>query len=55
MNMQIESWECYTDQQYIVDSRYLEVQEILWNTSRYPYLDIWDLYNLGKNKSNNRI
>ena len=23
-----------------VDSRYLEVQGTVWNTSRYPYLDI---------------
>ena len=31
-----------------VDSRYLEVQGTLWNTSRYPYLDISDLQNWGK-------
>ena len=36
-----------------VDSSYLEFQETLWNTSRYPYLDISDLQNLGKNKSYN--
>ena len=34
-----------------VDSRYLEFQGTLWNTSRYPYLDISDLPNWGK-KSN---
>ena len=38
-----------------VDSCYLEVQGTVWNTSRYPYLDISDLQNWGKNKSNNRI
>ena len=38
-----------------VDSRYLEFQGTLWNTSRYPYLDISDLQNLGKNKLNNHI
>ena len=32
-----------------VDSRYLELQGTLWNTSRYPYLDISDLQNWGKN------
>ena len=37
------------------DSRYLEVQGTRWNTSRYPYLDISDLRNRGKNKSNNHI
>ena len=25
---------------YTVDSRYLEVEGTLWNTSRYPYFDI---------------
>ena len=38
-----------------VDSRYLEIQGTLWNTSRYPYLDISDLQNWWNNKSNNRI
>ena len=33
---------------YTVDSRYLEVQGTLLNTSRYPYLDISDLRNLEK-------
>ena len=33
---------------YTVDSRYREVQGTLWNTSRYPYLDISDLQNWGK-------
>ena len=32
-----------------VDSRYLEFQGTLWNTSRYPYIDISDLQNWGKN------
>ena len=36
-------------------SRYLEFQGTLWNTSRYPYLDISDLQNLGKNESNSHI
>ena len=38
-----------------VDSCYLEFQGTLWNTSRYPYLDISDLQNWGKNNSNNHI
>ena len=38
-----------------VDSRYLEVEGILWNTSRYPYFDISDLQNWGKYQSNNQI
>ena len=36
--------------QYTVDSCYLEVQGALWNTSRYPYLDISALQNWGKTK-----
>ena len=28
-----------------VDSRYLEIQGTLWNTSRYPYFDISVLQN----------
>ena len=40
---------------YTVDSRYLEFQGTLWNTSRCPYLDISDLQNWGKNNSNNHI
>ena len=28
--------------QATVGSCYLELQGILWNTSRYPYFDIWD-------------
>ena len=35
-----------------VDSRYLEFQGTLLNTSRYPYLDISELQNWGKNNSN---
>ena len=31
-----------------VDSRYLELQGTLWNTSTYPYFDISDLRNRGK-------
>ena len=31
-----------------VDSHYLEIQGTLWNTLRYPYFDIWDLRNWGK-------
>ena len=31
-----------------VDSRFLDFQGTLWNTSRYPYLDISDLQNWGK-------
>ena len=33
---------------YTVDSRYLEFQGTLWNSSRYPYFDISDLQNWGK-------
>ena len=49
--MQTAKWE--GPDQTIVDSRYLEVQGTVWNTSRYPYLDILDLQNWGKYKSNN--
>ena len=38
------SWE----NSFTIDSRYLEIQENLWKTSRYPYFDISDLRNLGK-------
>ena len=38
-----------------VDSRYLEVEGTLWNTSRYPYFDISDLQNWGKYQMNNQI
>ena len=31
-----------------IDSRYLEFQGTLWNTLRYPYLDIPDLQNWGE-------
>ena len=38
---------------FIVDSRCFEVQWSLWNTSRYPYLDISDLQNwIWKNRTN---
>ena len=40
---------------HTIGSRYLEVQGILWNTSRYPYLNISDLPKWGKNNSNNHI
>ena len=33
---------------YTVDSRYLEIKGTLWNTSRYPFFDISDLWNWGK-------
>ena len=38
-----------------VDSRYLEFEGTLWNTSRNPYLDISDLQIWGKNDSINHI
>ena len=41
---------CYP---HTVDSRYLEDQGTLWNTSRYPYPDILDVQNSGRNKTNN--
>ena len=47
--------ECHAYVHYTVDSRYLEFQGTYWNTSRYPYLDISDLQNWGKNNSNNHI
>ena len=37
-----------------VDSRYLEVQGTILNTSRYPYLDISDLQNWKKKKKINK-
>ena len=40
---------------YTVDSRYLEVEGTLWNTSRYPYFDISDLQKWGKYRTNNQI
>ena len=40
---------------YTVDSRYLEVQGTLWNISRFPYIDISDMQNLVKSKSNSHI
>ena len=33
---------------YTIDSRYLEFQGAHWNTSRYPYLDISELREWGK-------
>ena len=33
---------------YTVDSRYLEFQGTRWNTSRYPYLDISESREWGK-------
>ena len=38
-----------------VDSRYLDFQGTLWNTSWYPYFDISDLQNWGKNNLPNHI
>ena len=38
-----------------VDSRYLEFQWTLWNTSRYPYFDISDLQNYVTTNSINHI
>ena len=38
-----------------VDSRYLEFQRTLWNTSIYLYLNISDLQNWWKNNSHNHI
>ena len=40
---------CHQTVTNTVDSRYLEFQGTLWNTSRYPYFDISDLQNRGKN------
>ena len=37
-----------TLKEYTVDSHYFEFQGTLWNTLRYPYLDISDLQNWGK-------
>ena len=49
----ISIFRCWN--QNTVDSRYLEVEGTLWNTSRYPYFDISDLQNWGKYQSNNQI
>ena len=38
-----------------VDSRYLEIEGTLWNTSRYPYFGISDVQNWGKYQSNKQI
>ena len=38
-----------------VDSRYLEFQGTVWNTSRYPYFNISDSQNWGKTNSINHI
>ena len=38
-----------------VDSRYLELEGTLWNTSRYTEFDISDVQNWGKYQSNNQI
>ena len=39
---------------YTADSRYLEVYGILWNTLRYPFLDISNLQNWEKKKKNKK-
>ena len=44
-----------SEEKIIVDSRYLEFQETLWNTSRYLYLDISEFQNWRKNNLNNHI
>ena len=41
--------------QTTVDSHYVEVQATLWNTSKYPYLDISYLQKWEEKKSNNHI
>ena len=51
----VSTWQEQNTDGNTVDSRYLEFQGTLWNTSRYPYLDISDLQNWGKNNSNNHI
>ena len=38
-----------------VDCRYLEVEGILRNNSRYPYFEISDYQNWGKHKWYNQI
>ena len=48
----ISGLEFYGD---TVDSRYLELEGTLWNTSKYPYFDISDFQNWGKYKSHNQI
>ena len=40
--------ELHADQTIRVDSRYLEFQGTLLITSRYPYLEISELQNWGK-------
>ena len=44
-----------TQKHNTADSRYLEVEETLLNTSRYPYFDISDLQNWGKYQSTIQI
>ena len=40
---------------YTVDSRYLELEGTLRNTSSYPYFDVSYFQNWGKYKSHNQI
>ena len=53
MNRYLE--EDFSKNEHTVDSRYLEFQGTVWNTSRYPNLDISEFQNWGKNNSNNHI
>ena len=46
---------CTEFDEITVDSRYLEVEETRWNTSRYPYFDISDLQKIGTYQLNNQI
>ena len=43
--MQTTKKKIYPVRPYTVDSCFLELQETLWNTSRYPYFDTSDLRN----------
>ena len=43
----VTRWNWQVNLVYTVDSRYLEIQGTLRNTSRYPYFDIADLRNWG--------
>ena len=44
-------YEPLLSEEITVDSRYLEFQGTVWNTSIYPYFDISDLQNWGKTNS----
>ena len=51
-NIRTSTYQICRIEENTVDSRYLEVEGTIWNTSRYPYFDMSDLQNWGKYLSN---